>query len=267
MCFTKWVALLTCVLVPDFVKAENQWADLQLRVTLAVDKIPEMPMLEIALDKKKCGSKIEDERLLIDPLSKGVRNTVLYVYDHRGGLPLNLKHPTHDKRRNHEILLRGCRIDSRVTCAAVRDTVTVRHKDSALGHNLNFPLLNNPAFIPPGGNEDQVIKLAYTEPVPTPIQCNIHPWMKGFLLVLDHRYAGVSDGNGVIVIENLPVGETLSFRLFHESVHFSGLLIGDNPISERNLFTETIREGLNDLGEIRVPLEAIKHGVGSKGHP
>ena len=36
--------------------------------------------------------------------------------------------------------------------------------------------------------------------------CNIHDWMKGYIVVVDTPFFGLSDAKGVVVIKDLPVG-------------------------------------------------------------
>ncbi len=52
-------------------------------------------------------------------------------------------------------------------------------------------------------------------PLPRPVVCNIHPWMKAHLLSLDHPYMAVSGEDGTFEIKNLPAG-TNEFQFWHE---------------------------------------------------
>jgi hypothetical protein len=49
-----------------------------------------------------------------------------------------------------------------------------------------------------------------------PVKCDIHPWMIGHVLILEHPYAALSDAKGAFTIEGLPEG-TYDFRVWHES--------------------------------------------------
>ena len=47
------------------------------------------------------------------------------------------------------------------------------------------------------------------------LECNIHPWMKGFIVVHDPRYCAVSAEDGSFEIKNIPAG-TYKVNVFHE---------------------------------------------------
>jgi hypothetical protein len=49
-----------------------------------------------------------------------------------------------------------------------------------------------------------------------------HSWMHAYLIVLDHPFVSVSDDQGNVEIKDLPAGNELVFRVFHES--FAGAI-------------------------------------------
>lgn len=53
------------------------------------------------------------------------------------------------------------------------------------------------------------------ESLPTEIRCDIHPWMKGYWMIVDHPYATVTAADGTFSIPLLPPGEH-EFRVWHE---------------------------------------------------
>jgi len=63
-----------------------------------------------------------------------------------------------------------------------------------------------------------------------------HPWMLGFVHVLDHPYHAITDGEGSFRIENVPVGSH-RVRLWHASFEHLGQSSG-RPIFGRPLETE-----------------------------
>jgi hypothetical protein len=44
------------------------------------------------------------------------------------------------------------------------------------------------------------------EPAPFYIKCDVHPWMKSWILVSDHPYYAVTDSKGNFSIEGIPAG-------------------------------------------------------------
>ncbi len=80
-----------------------------------------------------------------------------------------------------------------------------------------------------------------------PVSCNIHPWMKGYILPRANPYFAVTGEDGQFTIENIPPGEW-EFQVVHEK---SGYLAIDGW--ERGRFTMKIDAGENSLGDVQVP--------------
>jgi hypothetical protein len=53
------------------------------------------------------------------------------------------------------------------------------------------------------------------ESLPAEIRCDIHPWMKGYWMIVDHPYAAVTAADGSFSIPKLPAGMH-EFRVWHE---------------------------------------------------
>ena len=58
----------------------------------------------------------------------------------------------------------------------------------------------------PKVNKEFKASFAKSEPDPFYIKCDVHPWMKTWVLVSDHPYYAVTDKNGNFSIENIPPG-------------------------------------------------------------
>ncbi|WP_164102954.1 methylamine utilization protein [Candidatus Laterigemmans baculatus] len=220
---------------------------------------PSPPAIDPNKDQAFCGKHpLVDESLLVNKENNGIQNVILYVYTGRGGSKLPKSDPSND---THELANDKCRFEPHVVIAQAGDTLKVTNPD-AVGHNANLNFFaNNPQnfTIPPGGEKE--VKLEEAEPAPIPVECNIHPWMKAYVVVLDHPYAAVSDKDGVLTIEGLPAGEELNFRIAHEAAAGSIDEVKINGKTEkwrRNRFDVKIKPGMNDLGEIEIPAEAFK---------
>ena len=55
-------------------------------------------------------------------------------------------------------------------------------------------------------------------------QCNIHPWMDAWVLVFNHPYADVTDGDGNYEIKNVPVGSKMRVTAWHEKGPYNNFL-------------------------------------------
>ncbi len=139
------------------------------------------------------------------------------------------------------------------------DTLQVTNADP-FGHNTNLNFFNNQAInfiIPPGAKKDVLVEKPETAPIP--VDCNIHSFMKGYIVVLDHPFAALSDDNGELTIEGLPAGQKLVFRAYHEAGSIQEVEVaGKQEEWRRGRFEVEIKPGLNDLGTIVVPAKTFR---------
>ncbi len=49
------------------------------------------------------------------------------------------------------------------------------------------------------------------------VTCDSHPWMHGFVQILDHPYAAVTNAKGEFSIKDIPAG-TYSIEAWHEAL-------------------------------------------------
>ncbi|EMI22707.1 putative secreted protein, partial [Rhodopirellula maiorica SM1] len=92
----KYIVAVYCCLLVAATNVHAESATLQMRfvfdgVPPPVNQINVLPALAPA------GGPVLDERLLVDPVSKGIRNVVVYVYTGRGGSKLG-PFPRSDKK-------------------------------------------------------------------------------------------------------------------------------------------------------------------------
>jgi plastocyanin len=239
----------------------QEWGDLKVKMVFGGDAAA-AKMITPDKDKEFCGKHdIPDERLLVDSASKGVRNVILYLYAGRSGKVEKI-HPDQAKPSDDKLVLANmyCRFEPHVLVLRPGQTINVTNPDE-VGHNANFNFVKNKPqnfTIPTGG--EKPITITDAEPAPIPVDCNIHPWMRAYLVVMDHPYVGVSAVDGTMEIKNLPVGKH-EFRIYHES--FDGALkeakLGGQAVKpKRNVLEVEIKPGMNDLGVLELPAAAFK---------
>ncbi len=196
-----------------------------------------------------------NERLVVNKDNNGIKNVVVYVYTGRGGSDLPKMPPVNETRT---LANDKCRFEPHIIIAQTGDTLKVTNPDP-IGHNANLNFFNNKPQNPtiPAGQE-KTFELAKDEPAPIPVDCNIHPWMKAYVVVLDHPFAAVSDENGDLTIKGLPAGEKLVFRAFHEAGSISDVTVdGKETEWKRSRFEVDIKPGMNDLGTVVLPAGSL----------
>jgi hypothetical protein len=109
----------------------------------------------------------------------------------------------------------GCLYVPRVAGAQVNQPIEFRNSDSTLHNVHGMPKLSSPwnVALPRQGTERTI---AVTKPeVMIGVRCDLHPWMQGWLGVLDHPYFGVTDVDGRVTLSNVPPGE-YTIGVWHE---------------------------------------------------
>ena len=232
-----------------------QTADLKMQFVYDGD-VSAPAKLDINKDVEFCGQHgLTNEKLIVNPENRGVKNVVVYVFTGRGGTDLDDVAP-----RNQELTLanENCRFEPRYVIAQTGDTLKVTNPDP-VGHNANLNFFRNRAqnFTIPAGQEKSVL-LEEPEPAPIPVDCNIHPWMRAYVVVLEHPFAAVSDADGVLEIKGLPAGKKVTFRVYHEAVAQGKsldevMIDGKKESWRRSRFDLTLGAGENDLGKVVIP--------------
>lgn len=102
---------------------------------------------------------------------------------------------------------KGCRYVPHVLGLLVGEPLKILNSDNAL-HNIHpMPKANtesNDSQMPRG----QPIVKSFSRPeLMIPVQCNQHPWMKGYINVIEHPFFVVTGDEGTFQIKNLPPGE------------------------------------------------------------
>ncbi len=129
----------------------------------------------------------------------GLENVVLYISEGFSGTQKASNVPVFDQK--------GCMYTPHVLAMNVGQDYKVTTSDQTT-HNIHpepNPMAGNIPWNrsqPPGAAP--IIQSWKAEEV-IPVQCNIHPWMHGFFVVVKGPYA-VTDENGSYTIENLPAG-------------------------------------------------------------
>jgi len=100
----------------------------------------------------------------------------------------------------------GCRYTPHVNVVTVGQKVLIKNSDATL-HNVNSKSKVNPTFnsAQPAG-VPEIEKVFNSSEKPFYIKCDVHPWMKAWVMVADHPFFSITDENGFYSIENVPAG-------------------------------------------------------------
>jgi len=239
----------------------QKWADLTMTAVLD-GEIPKPK--EVKATAADCMQfKTMSEDLVVDPATKGIANLVFMIDSKKTKLEEKQLHPDVQKLPTEKPVLdnMNCSFVPHVMAMRAGQILSVTNS-APFGHNAKFNFFKNEEvnpMIPAGGQKDIVTKVE--EPGAVKVECSIHPFMTGYVIVAGHPYVGISDATGKIKIEKLPAGIPLDFKLWHESQDKSieELSIGGKKETwKKGSVVLTLKEGANDLGALMLKPERFK---------
>ncbi len=171
---------------------------------------PELVPVAAGEEALKCGEpSIPNESVVVGP-DGGLANCIIFLKSIPAGVEIPPP-PTEPLVVDQY----HCQFFPHVSFARVGQLVEYRNSD-IFAHNVRNSPFRNPGFSTTAG-PGQSLDITYelTETRPTPINCDIHKFMTGYQMILDHPWCAVTDENGLFEISGLPEGE-LEFVAWHE---------------------------------------------------
>ncbi len=209
--------------------------------------------INVNKDEEVCGKhNLVDEGLVVgkDGAIEGVA-----IYLRTKMVPV---HPDYEKTANATIGLdnKNCRYEPHVI--VLRNTQTLQLKNTdPVGHNVKIDSLINPpinVLIPAGA--EAPVKFPMEEGLPVKVGCNIHPWMGGWIIMKSNPYAAVTGKDGKFEIKDAPAGTPLEFVFWQEkSGYVKDVTFKGGKADTKGRFTLTLKPGVTDLGDIKVPVK------------
>ena len=195
--------------------ANAQWATIKGQIIL--ETVPAAEEVNVTADKEHCLSKgkLMSDALVVNAKNKGVKNVWVYLKP-AGGDEFDAKQIHADlakpKAKEHVVDQPCCAFVPRIVVARAGDTLTVKNS-SPVPHNMKFASDNmefNQTLA--AGGTYTAEKVLEFQKNPATMQCNVHPWMGGRVVIFDHPYYALTDDDGKFEIKNAPEGK---FRIFY----------------------------------------------------
>ena len=109
----------------------------------------------------------------------------------------------------------GCLYYPRVVGIQTGQTVVIKNSDPFLHNVRGLPKRShsfNVAMIKGAGE----VRRVFDEPeIMVPIRCDVHPWMRAYVGVLNHPYFSVTGPDGSFELKNIPAGN-YTLEVWHE---------------------------------------------------
>ena len=102
---------------------------------------------------------------------------------------------------------KGCVYVPHVFGMIAGQQLLIKNSDATLHNIHSMPKINKEFnFAMPKVVKEKKSTFSKSEPNPFYIKCDVHPWMKTWVLVSDHPYFAVTDSNGNYEIKGVPAG-------------------------------------------------------------
>jgi hypothetical protein len=200
-------------------------------------------------DPQICAKEtLYDRSLIVDAETKGIANAFAYLPNPKGENPERAKELV-SKEPVVVIDQVNCEYIPFSTAAYKGQKIEFKSSDP-IGHNVHYQgFINTANFaLGPKGSATKDLK---AEKRPINLTCDIHPWMNGNIMVLDHPFFAVTGKDGSFEIKGVPAG-TQNIIVWQRKAGYvtSG--------RSRGMAVEVKPDAVTDLGEIVLDPSSVK---------
>lgn len=167
---------------------------------------PPAKKVDVTIDQYACGTSKDADDLIVSP-RREIANAVVSIENAPPGAawPAAAANPTIDQR--------GCAFVPRIVVVATGGTVDFLNNDRLL-HNIHATPKLNVSFNRTQP-KDRTIPVTFQKAEIIRIDCDLHSWMRAWVVVADHPYYRVTLGDGAFAYDNLPAGR-YRIHIWHE---------------------------------------------------
>jgi plastocyanin len=168
---------------------------------------PSPKTLKVNKDTQVCGGDKPSEELVVGA-NKGIKNAVVSLAGGKGPAPRPAQKPAFDQK--------GCQFVPHVLVVPAGGEVDILNSDGIL-HNIHTFSSANAAINKAQPKFKKVMTEKFDKPEIVKVQCDVHGWMQGWIVVAGHAHYAVSDGSGAFKLDNVPPGKH-KVEVWHESL-------------------------------------------------
>lgn len=232
----------------------DEWGNLKGRIVLT-GELPVAKEIEVTRDEEVCGRVgLLDESLLVNKDNRGVQNVIIWL---SSKTPVPVHSSMQDVPEPAKLDNRNCMFVPRVVRLRTNQILQSSNSDSVAHNVAVYARRNQPFSIVIPEDKPLESKFAREELVPIRVDCSIHSWMRGYLIISEHPYSAVTDKDGKFEIKNLPVGEW-EFRFWHERPGYLTKLTGAQQVELlRGAFKLKVEPSGIDLGDLQIDVSEL----------
>ena len=186
--------------------------------------------LPVTIDQYVCGNQKPGEDLVVSA-KRGIRNAVVSLQTPPSGAKWE------GTPRPAQMDQQGCVYSPRVVVVPVGGTVDFLNSDRLL-HNLHSVSKDNPTFnrTQPKG---RTVTMTFTKPEIVRVDCDLHSWMRAWVVVAAHPFYAVTGSDGEFALEGVPPGRYI-LQIWQESL---GTVTKEVVVPESGAATATVEMG------------------------
>jgi plastocyanin len=160
---------------------------------------PPPTKIEVTKDPEVCGKDPKTAPGLLIGQGNGIANVVVTVQATKGKkLDVPTTNPVFDQKT--------CEFHPHVLAFPAGSTVDVLNSDGIL-HNIHTTSTANPSQNQAQPKFKPKIQIKVEKPEMISVKCDVHGWMSGYWISMEHPYVAVTDANGAFKIADLPPGD------------------------------------------------------------
>jgi hypothetical protein len=169
---------------------------------------PADTVIQLTSDQTGCGQSVTDHS--VERSGNHVAGVAVWLTDIREGKALPIE-------RRFELENEDCILIPRVQAVIAGGTLDVLSADIAMHTNRIVDVATGELqALAPFNDNGQVVPFdrLLTKPAELEVTCELHPWTKAYVLVLDHPYFAMTGKAGDFSIDGVPAG-TYHLRAWH----------------------------------------------------
>jgi plastocyanin len=189
--------------------------------------VPPPKKVDITIDQYVCGTAKDAGDLVLSP-QKELRNAVVWLENP----PASAASPATAEKV--EMDQNGCVFIPRIVVVTAGGTVDFLNSDRLL-HNIHAtPKLN--ASFNRTQPKSRTIPITFDKPEIVRINCELHSWMTGWVVVAAHPFYAVTGADGQFTFDNLPPGQ-YKLQVWHERL---GTVPGNVTVGDQQAARVTV---------------------------
>ena len=191
---------------------------------------PEKRMIPINIDQYVCGKSRESDELVLGA-NRGIRWAVVSLQSPPAGAR------SEPSAKPVQMDQQGCVYAPRVVIVPVGGTVEFLNSDPLL-HNLHSVSTENTTFnrTQPKG---RTIPVAFKKAEIVRVDCDLHTWMRAWVVVTEHLFYAVTGPTGEFALDNVPPGK-YTLKIWQEVL---GTVSRDVTVGDKDTTGVTVEMG------------------------